>query len=427
MNKILLIIRREYVTRVRKKIFLITTLLAPLSIALITLMPIFLARHSVEDEKVAIYDESGIFSAQMENKDHLVFGHINTENVPFDSLKMNYAKTGFSGILHIPANFNIDSPPNVEYFSGDQLGLITQSAITDQMNEVLRKQRLKAANISPEVMEKLNTPVHLVQSDQNLSTAETSTVLGYVMGFMIYIVMLTYGMMVMRGVMEEKNNRIAEVITSSVKPFQLMMGKIVGIALVGLTQFIIWIVLSGVILSVLKGFYASDISQVQNLSSMSTQFQPQNTSQVANFLIDLDKLPLGLIAFGFVFFFLGGYLLYASIFAAIGAASGEEGDQSLTFIATVPIIISIIIMVSVLNQPNSKLAVISSLVPFCSPIIMVGRLPFEPPLWQILLSAALLIGGFLFTVWLAGKIYRTGILMYGKKVTFREMIKWVRY
>jgi ABC-2 type transport system permease protein len=426
MNKILLIIRREYLSRVRRRIFLITTLLAPLSLGVVTLLPVFLARHGGGQEKIALYDESGIFSDQLQNRGNVTFGHINTGNVLYDTLKKHYAEMGFSGVLHVPAEFSIDQPAPAEYFSNEQLGLMTEGTIADEMNDVLRQQRLKAANISPEVMEKLDTPVKIVQSDQQLSTAATSTVLGYVMGFMIYIVMLTYGMMVMRGVMEEKTNRIAEVITSSVKPFQLMMGKIVGIALVGLTQFIIWIVLSGVVISMLKGYYAGDISQAQQLSTMNPGMQ-QNIPQVAGFIADLDKLPLTLIAFGFVFFFLGGYLLYASIFAAIGAAAGEEGDQSLAFIGTVPIIISIIIMVSVLNQPNSRLAMISSLVPFSSPIIMVARLPFVPPAWQIALSAILLIAGFLFTVWVAGRIYRTGILMYGKKVSVREMLKWVRY
>jgi ABC-2 type transport system permease protein len=204
-----------------------------------------------------------------------------------------------------------------------------------------------------------------------------------------------------------------------------MMGKIVGIALVGLTQFLIWIVLSGAIISLLKGLYGGDMNDMQQMQGMNAP--QQDLPFIAGFLADLDKLPLALLAFGFVFFFLGGYLLYASIFAAIGAASGEEGDQSLTFIATAPIIISLLIMVSVLNQPNSRLAVISSLIPFSSPIIMVGRLPFGPPAWQIILSGVLLIAGFVFTVWVAGKIYRTGILMYGKKVTFKEMMKWVRY
>ncbi|MBX7109569.1 MAG: ABC transporter permease [Chitinophagales bacterium] len=426
MNKILLIIRREYVTRVKKRIFLITTILAPLSIGVVTLLPVYLASHGTQDEKIAIYDESGIFSAQLESRDHLTFGHINTANVPYDSLKKNYDAAGFSGILHIPSYFTIEKPADIEYFSSGQLGLMTKAAMEDQLNEIMRRGRLKAAHIAPEVMEGLNVPVNLVQANHSMSTAETSTVLGYVMGFMIYIVMITYGMMVMRGVMEEKNNRIAEVITSSVKPFQLMMGKIIGIALVGLTQFIIWIVLSGVIISVLKSLYGGGISD-QPLQGMDTQYQQQGLSQMGSFITDLDKLPLLLIAAGFVFFFLGGYLLYASIFAAIGAASGEEGDQSLTFIATVPIIISIILMMSVLNQPNSRLAVISSLIPFCSPIIMVGRLPFGPPVWQIILSAVLLIAGFIFMVWMAGKIYRTGILMYGKKVTLREMMKWVRY
>lgn len=361
----------------------------------------------------------------MENRDHLTFGHINTANVPYDSLKKNYTASGFSGILRIPADFSISQPLSIEYFSTDQLGLMTQGGIENQMNEVLRKERLRAANISPEVMEQLNVPVKIIQADLSQSTAQTSTILAYVMGFMIYIVMITYGMMVMQGVMEEKKNRIAEVITSSVKPFQLMMGKIVGIALVGLTQFLIWIVLSGAVISLLKGLYGGDMNDMQQMQGMNAP--QQDLPFIAGFLTDLDKLPLALLAFGFVFFFLGGYLLYASIFAAIGAASGEEGDQSLTFIATAPIIISILIMVSVLNQPNSRLAVITSLIPFCSPIIMVGRLPFGPPAWQIILSGVLLIAGFVFTVWVAGKIYRTGILMYGKKITFREMMKWVRY
>jgi ABC-2 type transport system permease protein len=425
MNKILLIIRREYMTRVKKRIFLITTLLAPLSIAVITLLPAYLSTYGKQEEKIALYDESGIFSSHMENKDHLTFGHINAANVPYDSLKKNYAASGFSGILRIPADFSISQPLSIEYFSSDQLGLMTQGGIENQMNEVLRKERLRAANISPEVLEQLNVPVKIVQADLSQSTAQTSTILAYVMGFMIYVVMITYGMMVMQGVMEEKKNRIAEVITSSVKPFQLMMGKIVGIALVGLTQFLIWIVLSGAIISLLKGLYGGDMNDMQQMQGMNAP--QQDMPFIAGFLADLDKLPLALLAFGFVFFFLGGYLLYASIFAAIGAASGEEGDQSLTFIATAPIIISLLIMVSVLNQPNSRLAVITSLIPFCSPIIMVGRLPFGPPAWQIILSGVLLIAGFVFTVWVAGKIYRTGILMYGKKVTFKEMMKWVRY
>ena len=425
MNKILLIIRREYMTRVKKRIFLVTTLLAPLSIAVITLLPAYLSTHGKQEEKIALYDESGIFSSKMENRDHLTFGHINTANVPYDSLKKNYTASGFSGILRIPADFSISQPLSIEYFSTDQLGLMTQGGIENQMNEVLRKERLRAANISPEVMEQLNVPVKIVQADHSQSTAQTSTILAYVMGFMIYVVMITYGMMVMQGVMEEKKNRIAEVITSSVKPFQLMMGKIVGIALVGLTQFLIWIVLSGAVISLLKGLYGGDMNDMQQMQGMNAP--QQDLPFIAGFLADLDKLPLALLAFGFVFFFLGGYLLYASIFAAIGAASGEEGDQSLTFIATAPIIISLLIMVSVLNQPNSRLAVISSLIPFCSPIIMVGRLPFGPPAWQIILSGVLLVAGFVFTVWVAGKIYRTGILMYGKKITFKEMMKWVRY
>jgi len=199
MNKIFLIIKREYLTRVRKRIFVVTTLLAPLSLAVVTFLPAYLISHSMEEEKIALYDESGIFSGKLENTPSIIFGHINPNNVPYDSLKAHYAEH-FKGILRIPANFDINAATDVEFYSADQLGVITQSDITDQMNEVLRKMRLEQANISPEVMEKLNTPVHIVQPELTLGNAETSTWLGYGMGFMIYIVLLIYGTMVMRGV-----------------------------------------------------------------------------------------------------------------------------------------------------------------------------------------------------------------------------------
>jgi ABC-2 type transport system permease protein len=239
--------------------------------------------------------------------------------------------------------------------------------------------------------------------------------------------MLMYGTMVMRGVMEEKTNRIAEVMVSSVKPFQLMLGKIIGIGMVGLTQFIIWIFLVALIQMGVGLMYSDQLSQLQNLPSGGMIQQQQSVTGIAKVFDGLSQMPWGYIVSLFLFFFMGGYMLYAALFAAVGSATGEEGDQSLTFIVTLPVIISIMIMVNILEQPNGTLAIVSSMIPFTAPIVMCARLPFHPPAWQVILSMTSLVLGFLFTTWLAGRIYRVGILMYGKKVSFKELGKWLFY
>ncbi|MBA3648582.1 MAG: ABC transporter permease [Chitinophagales bacterium] len=425
MNKILLIIRREYLSRVRKRVFIITTLLAPLILASFTILPVYLASVSMETENIAVLDKSEIFTGKLHDHDKIKFSYLNESN---DSLQKHYEEKGYTGILYIPAEFNIDHPANAEYYSHNQLGLLTEGAIADEMNGVLKKLRLEKANVPPELLENIDkSEVQVVQSNDQLGDTGIATAVGYILGFMIYITLILYGTLVMRGVMEEKSNRIAEVIISSVKPFQLMMGKILGIGFVGLTQFIIWIVLVTLIQSVLTGYYSNDLHQLNQVSNIPGAAPQGNIPQMANIVLQAGKLPLALIASGFIFFFLGGYLLYASVFAAIGAAAGDESDQSLTFIATFPIIISFLILISVMNQPNSKLAIITSLIPFTSPVIMTARLAFEPPAWQIVASMVLLAFGFFFMVWLAAKIYRTGILMYGKKTSLKEMLKWVRY
>jgi ABC-2 type transport system permease protein len=252
-----------------------------------------------------------------------------------------------------------------------------------------------------------------------------ATALGYIMGFAFYIVMLLYGTQVMRGVMEEKTNRIAEVIISSVKPFQMMMGKIIGIGLVGLTQFVIWIVLGFFTQTIVSIIFGADISA--HTQPLSNGAQAADVNKVAEILNSAASLPWAYLISCFLFFFIGGYFLYASLFAAVGSASGDEADQSLSFIVTLPVIISIILMTNSLEQPNGTLAVVASMIPFSAPIIMCSRLPFDPPLWQVAVSMLSLIAGFIFTTWLAGKIYRTGILMYGKKVTLKELGKWLMY
>ncbi len=426
MSKIPIIIQREYTTRVRSRVFLIVTFLMPLIAASFTFTPFLIMKYGGDSEKIAVIDQSKMFAGKLTSADKLVFGFYNST---YDSMKKHYASKGFTGVLFIPENFNADHPDNIEYFSNDQLGLGTEGAITDQLTKVVTRLRLEKVNVTPEVIDQLSEPVrlHTVIGEKEGNTG-AAAIVGYASGFLLYFLLILYGTQVMRGVIEEKSSRIAEVIMSSVKPFELMLGKIIGIALLGLTQFAVWILMGFVAISVLHGM-AGDIGnlqQVQNMNAVNSP-SPGVVNAVAMLNESLSTLPVGLIVFGTLFFFLGGYLLYASMFAALGAASGDEADQSLTFVATMPIIISFFLAINAMNAPNSRLSVIASLIPFCSPIVMTTRLAYNPPAWQIVLSMILLLLGFIFMVWIAGKIYRTGILMYGKKSSLREMVKWIRY
>lgn len=417
MNKIKYIIAREYLTRVRTRVFIVTTLLMPLFILIPVALPLLISNYASSDQKIAVLDQSGIFAGKLENKDHVQFSFVNES---YDSLKQDYAYEGYNGILYVPSSFSLDDPKGIEYFSTDQLGLGTSSDVSDALTKVATRARLTKVNVTPELIDQLSKQIHFDTITGNkASNAGSAYLFGFFVGFLLYLVMVIYGVMVMRGVIEEKSNRIAEVIVSSVRPFQLMMGKIVGIALVGLTQFAAWIVLAAIGISVIHSVAGTDVASAAQSSGNGVNF--------STLFSGVSNLPLPLILAGTIFFFLFGYLMYASLFAAIGSAAGEETDQSLSFIGTMPIIISFLIMTSILNDPNSHFAVICSLIPFFAPIVMTARLAFDPPLWQVLLSMVLLIATFLGMVWAAGKIYRTGILLYGKKTSLREMVKWVRY
>jgi ABC-2 type transport system permease protein len=429
MNKTWIIIKREYITRVRKKLFLVTTILAPLGIALITILPILMSKVSTEKSSIGVIDKSNIFFEKLQNDKSLEFVYLNED---YERAKADYQSAGLTGILYISPDFNMYEGTGVEYFSKDQIGLKTQENIETQMSKITRELKLAKVDITPEMIDQLSKDVQIksiVSNERGTQEGNTAiaTMIGSVMGFIIYIVMLMYGTMVMRGVMEEKTNRIAEVMVSSVKPFQLMLGKIIGIGMVGLTQFIIWIILVALIQMGVGVMYSDQLSQLQNMSSGGMMQQSQNISGAVKVFDGISQLPWGYIVTSFLYFFMGGYLLYAALFAAVGSATGEEGDQSLTFIVTLPVIISIMIMVNILEQPNGTLAIVSSMIPFTAPIVMCARLPFHPPAWQLILSMISLAGGFLFTTWLAGRIYRVGILMYGKKVSVKELGKWLFY
>jgi len=432
MNKILTIIQREYITRVRRRVFVITTILLPLGFSLIFIVPVLLSGYSTETTKIDIVDESGIFKNKFADHKNLFYKAIDS---PYEQVKKSYAGV-YNGILHIPAKFDIYNPSGIELYSDKQMGFMIQQNIGDDLTKVVRDIKLGRLNIKQDSLDNADKTVEFDsiiagEGGEKKGNTGMATALGYIMGFFIYIVMFVYGAMVLRGVMEEKTNRISEVIISSVKPTQLMLGKIIGVGLVGLTQFFIWIALVTATLSVLGTVFHDQIAAMHN--NAATYSNPASSSRIVQAVSTINdsvnNLPMGEIIFCFLFYFFGGYLLYSALFAAVGSAAGDDpGDtQSLNLIVTLPIIFSMIIMINVLQDPNSQLAVVTSLIPFFTPVIMSARLPFGVPTWQIALSMVDLVIGFLFTTWLAGKIYRTGILMYGKKVTLKEIGKWLRY
>lgn len=441
MRKIILIIQREYLSRIRKRAFWILTLLAPVIMVLFVVLPFLLDKVSSKTIEIAVLDQSGLFSGHLQNTDRLHFGFLNSS---IDSLKHNYKQLGFSGVLFIPQAFSIDSNLNAQYYSDQQLSLSAQSDISGQLTAVVRKIKLQHAKLTETAISKLNEEVTintttLGENGEHKTSSGVATFIAYFTGIVLYIILILYGTMVMRGVTEEKVSRIAEVIISSVSPFQLMIGKIVGVALVGLTQFILWIALVSAI-NIFGGQYVKMNANPQQQISQSVSDNINGTTQINtasgtdvfsrinDYRNDFNQLPLGLIAFCFVFYFLTGYLLYAALFAAIGSAMGDEpGDQSMSFIVTFPIILSFFIMITVLDQPNSSLAVGASIFPLSAPIVMLARIPFGVPAWQIVASMISMVFGFLITTWLAAKIYRVGILLYGKKSSLKEIAKWVRY
>jgi ABC-2 type transport system permease protein len=433
MNKIWLIIKREFLTRVRKKSFLVLTLLIPIFIAGITIIPIIIAVKGEDHKRIAVIDESKLFTGQLSDSRGLYFKPL--AEVSIDTFKRKYSEYGYSGVLYIP-DIDINRPSGIEYYSKGQASIMLESNLNRQVNDVIEKKRMELAGIDKDKLEEVRSDVKVdfrSGEDDRKGSSAVAYAVGYASGFIIYIILMVFGMSVMRGVMEEKMNRIAEVIISSVKPFQLMMGKIVGIAGVGLLQFLIWGVLIVSLQMLIPLFVSADTMQAASQGAAMTQNGGNAAMAEAiekmNYVV--GSINWWLIISCFVFYFLGGYLFYSALFAAIGSLVNEDPHdaQSLTFPVTLPIIIGIMIMISAVQNPNSPLAVWGSIIPFTSPMVMMARLPYGIPgtveYWELALSMLLLVAGFLATTWVAGKIYRTGILMYGKKTTWKEAMKWV--
>jgi len=443
MNKISLIIKREYLTRVKKKSFIIMTFLGPLLMAGIWIVPFYLSTMADDVKIISVLDESGMYYEGLTGDETTKF----VKALPnLDDAKENLLETGQYALLYIPLPETV-LPTAAILYSDGQASLEVKTYIKNTMKRVVEDEKLKLHGIDRNVLKSIQTNIYVSSikldgsGNEEKSSVEINMALGLFSAILIYFFIFLFGAQVMRGVIEEKTSRVIEIIVSSVKPFQLMMGKIVGIALVGLTQFLLWIVLTLVIITGFQMVYAEELKATNPVPTYTSQgLFPQEAQEVEDpfqgvqdgslsFMIEsIRSINFAVVIGSFIFFFLGGYLLYAALFAAIGSAVDSEADtQQFMMPITIPLILSIVMAQFIINDPGGQVAFWFSIFPFTSPIIMMLRIPFGVPYWQMALSATTLIAGFLFTTWIAGRIYRTGILMYGKKVSYKELWKWFFY
>ncbi|MDR1054277.1 MAG: ABC transporter permease [Prevotellaceae bacterium] len=443
MKTILLIIEREFLTRVKKKSFLIMTLLTPLLFAgaIFAYIAIFTAKDS-EEQKVTIIDQTGLIDGRLENTNTVKFTFDNTASVT--NLKEQFLETGeHTIVLHIGELNSQNNPADVTLYSDRQVNMDVQNYVRSSIEKLIEEKKLKGYDI--EDLDKIlaavktNISIKTIKWDKEGKESVTNNlalmVLSYLSAFLIYMFIFMFGSMVMRGVIEEKSNRIIEVIISSVRPFQLMIGKIVGIAAVGLLQFILWVVITiGLLFAAQKMFLgdvqqtATEMTAVTGVDTSVVKGAAANSEMLTQISQIIDGIPVATILICFLLYFLLGYLLYASMFAAIGSAVENETEtQQLIMPVTIPLIIGFLMMMHTFQYPNSTMSFWGSMIPLTSPMVMLARVPFGVPIWQLELSLGLLVATFVVFTWLSGKIYRVGILMYGKKATFKELWKWMWY
>lgn len=443
MSKISLIIQREYLTRVRKKSFIIMTILGPILMAALMIVPIWLAMQKPSKQAVQVVDESFLFKDLIPEKDFVEFDYT---DVSFEKAQEEFYNTGYDAILYIPSNI-LEGGRSIKLFYKKQLGIATEEYMSTTLGKMMYDVILAKNKVDLNVIKdaEVNSRFNVITEKLEATGKSEKTNTGLYMsigigaGILIYMFIFLYGVQVMRGVMEEKTNRIVEVILSSVKPFELMMGKIIGVALVGLTQFLLWIILTTTLYTVAVATVLKDIDikQVQqkeevikvganlNYMDMKKIDKPSMATEIWN---DFKSVDIKTIIICFLFYFLGGYLMYSALFAAVGSAVDNEADtQQFMLPITIPLVFSFIIAQTIIQNPESPMAFWFSIIPLTSPVIMMVRLPFGVPAWELALSMGLLVIGFIFTTWLAARIYRTGILMYGKKVTWKELGKWLFY
>ncbi|MCK9219358.1 MAG: ABC transporter permease [Bacteroidales bacterium] len=455
MRKILLIIQREYLTRVKQRSFIVMTILGPLLMAATIVIPIYLASRTNEVKTVAVLDETGIFNQKFKDSDDIKFHYLISD---INTAKSNFIKSGDHALLYIPKT-EVTLPTNALLYAENNVNINVKNYIKNVMGRQIEELKLEARLrdlqtdkkepiVVEDILRSIKTTVDIStlkigkNGIESKSYTEISMVLGMFAGILIYFFIFMFGSQVMRGVIEEKTSRIVEVIISSIKPFQLMMGKIIGVGLVGLTQFLLWVVLTFGIVTVVTSTITSKSTQkstteqmignqkaIQPVLSEDLSKQDDTSNQGVNGVLEaLNSVNFPVMIGAFLFFFIFGYLMYAALFAAIGGAVDSEADtQQFMFPITIPLILAIIMSQFIIQDPGGAVSFWFSIIPLTSPVVMMIRIPFGVPYLEIVLSMVLLILGFLGTTWLAAKIYRTGILMYGKKVNYKELWKWIKY
>lgn len=437
MNKILLIIKREYLSRVRKKSFIVMTILGPVLMAGLIMAPLLVDTSDDVKKEIWVCDENDLFETQFEDVEGIQYQFFEQDVV---EVKEVFNESEAFALVHIPQveRSAIDVlESTVKVYAHKPISLANQHHISENIELVIESIKLKEQGLTREMIDntrshvQLNTIILGESGSEKTGSIEISMGISMIGGFLIYIFIFLYGAMVMRGVMEEKTSRIVEIIISSVKPFQLMIGKITGVALVGFTQFALWIVLTFVISTVATSLFVNpaDLNPADLVQGSEMIMPEMDVEQggLAAVFEQLESINISFLLAMFLFYFVGGYLMYGSLFAAVGAAVDSETDtQQFMMPITIPLIFSVIALQTILENPDSPLAFWCSIIPLTSPVVMMGRLPFDPPLWEIGLSMVLLIIGFIFTSWIAARIYRVGILMYGQKVNYKTLWKWIR-
>ena len=428
MSTLGLIIKREYIARVRNKSFVIMTFLSPLiMVGMIFLISYLTQLNSDTKRSILIVDEIGSYVSSFKNTDNTTY--IDYTSQGFEASRKQTEEGAYYGMIHI--NKSGGASPEFSFYGKETPPFSLVEDIEEKIEGKMTDGRLIAKGIGPEILEEAQVDIDL--GIENFSGEKTSKMsswikaaFGGIAGYLLMMFIIIYGNMVMRSVIEEKTNRIIEVIISSVKPFQLMMGKILGTTFAGITQFTIWVIIGSIVMVVAGLFF-----NVDTTASLNPEMQDiaKDQAMVIQIFEEVKQLPLLTLVFAFLIYFIGGYFLYSSIYAAIGAAVDSETDtQQFMLPIIMPLMLAIYIgFFAVINNPHGTVATIFSIIPLTSPIVMLMRIPFEVPVWQLVLSITLLIGSFTLTVWFGAKIYRVGILMYGKKPTYKELFKWLKY
>ena len=438
MNHFALITKREFLNKVKNKSFIIMTFLSPLIMVAIFALVAYLTQLNNDNVRIiSVLDESKLFESEFKSTENTKYDVLT--NISLDDAKIIVQESENYGLLYIPKADSIDAiADKIMFYSEDSPSIIVMEKIENRIEEKARNIKLKNSGLDPELIEKLN-----IRINTNLETygGEKTSKLGSGLklafggaaGYLLFMFIIIYGNMIMRSVIEEKTSRIIEIIISSVKPIQLLMGKIVGTSLAGISQFVIWVIIGGVLMTVVSAIFGINMAESQIAQNQELINGVANNPEAQNELLlviqEIQNLPLANLIIMFIFFFIGGYLLYSSLYAAIGAAVDNETDtQQFMLPIIMPLMLAMYVgFFTVIENPHGIVSQVFSYIPFTSPVVMLMRIPFGVPVWQQLLSLVILLGTFYVTVLFAAKIYRVGILMYGKKPSYKDLYKWLKY